>query len=90
MDYGLTGNSLKLSSSYLENKWQRCLVNGHPSHECGVPQGLYIRATISVDIYQWPLKSLISATPSMYGDTSSLTMASNNTANNEVQINKKP
>ena len=41
--YGVFGNAYELLSSYLDNRTQRCAVNGVISHPCtltcGIPQG---------------------------------------------------
>ena len=53
--YGLNDQSLNFFTSYLENRSQRCFVNGHLSQKVSeMPRstGLYTRATIVSDIYQ--------------------------------------
>ena len=75
--YGLTGVSHKLFSSYLDNRTQKCVVNGSLSEcctlKCGIPQGTILGPLLFL-LYINDLPNCLSGSvPRMYVDDTHLT-----------------
>ena len=74
--------------SYLENRSQRCFVNGRLSQKvsirCGVPQGSFVS-----NFYNDLPNCLDVVTTTMYADDTTLTFSASNTASLKEQINNE-
>ena len=80
--YGLTGVSHKLFSSYLDNRTQKCVVNGFLSEcctlKCGIPQGTILGPLLFL-LYINDLPNCLShSVPRMYADNTHLTYSNGN------------
>ena len=80
--YGLTGVSHKLFSSYLDNRTQKCVVNGSLSEcctlKCGIPQGIILGLLLFL-LYINDLPNCLShSVPRMYADDTHLTYSNGN------------
>ena len=80
--YGLTGVSHKLFSSYLDNRTQKCVVNGSLSEcctlKCGIPQGTILGRLLFL-LYINDLPNCLShSVPRMYADDTHLTYSNGN------------
>ena len=75
--YGISGITHKWFSSYLDNRSQKCLVNGSLSEcctfKCGIPQGTILGPLLFVlYINDWP-NCLSHSEPRIYGDDTHMT-----------------
>ena len=80
--YGLTGVSHKLFSSYLDNRTQKCVVNGSLSEcctlKCGIRQGIILGPLLFL-LYINDLPNCLShSVPRMYADDTHLTYSNGN------------
>ena len=89
--YGLRGSTLDWFSSYLSNRQQQCIVEGHLSNpqtvRCGVPQGSILGPLLFL-IYINDLPGCLQYTkPHMYADDTILSAASMSTTELQAKIN---
>ena len=93
--YGVKGIAYKLLSSYLENRTQKCSVNGVLSKSCtltcGIPQGTILGPLLFL-LYINDLPNCLSnSQPRMYADDTHLTYADNDIPDLEIngtQLNR--
>ena len=90
--YGVIGNAYELLSSYLDNRTQRCAVNGVISHTCiltcGITQGTILRPLLFL-LYINDLPNCLSnSQPRMYADDTHLTYAENDICSIEASLNQ--
>ena len=89
--YGVDQTTLCWFQSYLTERMQKCLVNGHLSNShvitCGVPQGSLIGPLLFLIYINDLPNCLREATPRMYADDTSITIASNSVAQIEEVLN---
>ena len=90
--YGVTGVSHKLFSSYLDNRPQKCGVNGSLSEcftlKCGIPQGT-ILGTLLFLLYINDLPNCLSdSVPRMYADDTHLTYSNGNIHSVQSSLNE--
>ena len=90
--YGLTGVSHKLFSSYLDNRTQKCVVNGSLSEcctlKCGIPQGTILGPLLFL-LYINDLPNCLShSVPRMYADDTHLTYSNGNIHSVQSSLNE--
>ena len=90
--YGVIGNAYELLSSYLDNRTQRCAVNGVISNTCtltcGIPQGTILGPLLFL-LYTNDLPNCLSnSKPRMYADDTHLTYADNDICSIETSLNQ--
>ena len=90
--YGVKGIAYKLLSSYLENRTQKCSVNGVLSKSCtltcGIPQGTILGPLLFL-LYINDLPNCLSnSQPRMYADDTHLTYADNDICSLEASLNQ--
>ena len=90
--YGVIGNAYELLSSYLDNRTQRCAVNGVISNTCtltcGIPQGTILGPLLFL-LYINDLPNCLSnSKPRMYADDTHLTYADNDICSIETSLNQ--
>ena len=90
--YGVKGIAYELLSSYLENRTQKCAVNGVLSKSCtltcGIPQGTILGPLLFL-LYINDLPNCLSnSQPRMYADDTHLTYADNDICSLEASLNQ--
>ena len=90
--YGLTGVSHKLFSSYLDNRTQKCVVNGSLSEcctlKCGIRQGIILGPLLFL-LYINDLPNCLShSVPRMYADDTHLTYSNGNIHSVQSSLNE--
>ena len=90
--YGVKGNAYKLLSSFLDNRTQKCAVNGVLSKSCtltgGIPQGTILGPLLFL-LYINDLPNCLSdSQPRMYADDTHLTYADNDICSTEASLNQ--
>jgi len=90
--YGDKGNAFELLSSYLDNRRQKCVVNGALSKirtlTCEIPQGT-ILGSLPFLLYVKDLPNCLSdSQPRMYADDTHLTYADNDICPIEASLNQ--
>ena len=90
--YGVKGNAYKLLSSYLDNRTQKCAVNGVLSKSCtltcGIPQGTILGPLLFL-LYINDLPNCLSdSQPRMYADDTRLIYADNDICSIEASLNQ--
>ena len=90
-NYGIQGVSFDWFSSYLNNRSQRCSINGSLSKSqvlsCGIPQGTILGPLLFL-LYINDLPNCLTHTqPRMYADDTHLTYASANAADLQSSLN---
>ena len=88
--YGVKGNAYELLSSYLNNRMQKCAVNGVLSKSCtltcGIPQGTILGPLLFL-LYINDLPNCLSnSQPRMYADDTHLTYADNDICSLEASF----
>ena len=90
MTYGITDSALDLLSSYLTDRKQKCQVNGTSSQlrkiHRGVPQGSILGHLLLIYINDLPT-CLEYATPRLFADDTSITVAGKSVNEKEVTLN---
>ena len=90
--YGIHGKSLKWFQSYLENRTQKCSVNGSLSNSCsltcGVPQGTILGPLLLLLYINDLPNCLTNCKSRMYADDTHLTYASSNLENVQFCLNE--
>ena len=90
--YGVSGNELAWFTSYLQDRWQLCKVNGISSQmeekHCGVPQGSCLGPLIfTVYINDLPF-CLESCLVTMYADDTGISFTAKNVDDLNMMLNK--
>ena len=90
--YGIHGKSFKWFQSYLENRTQKCSVNGSLSNSCsltcGVHQGTILGPLLFLLFFNDLPNCLLNCKPRMYAGDTHLTYASSNLENVQFCINE--
>ena len=80
-NYGIHGVAYKWFKSYLENRRQKCFVNGSLSKNCslrcGIPQGIILGALLFLIFISDLPNCLSNSHPRMYADDTNLTYSAN-------------
>ena len=92
-NYGIHGIAFEWFKSYLENRTQKCFVNGSLSEncslKCGIPQGTILGPLMFlVFINDLPNCNLSDSQPRMYADDTNLTYAGNDIYALESKLNQ--
>ena len=81
--YGFGASANQWFKSYLSNRRQKCLVNGHLSNSrsllCGIPQGTILGPLLFLIYINDLPNCLVHSKPRMYADDTHITFSSNNT-----------
>ena len=89
--YGVGSNSCNYFKSYLDNRAQKCFVNGSLSNSQpltrGIPQGTNLGLLLFVFYINDLPNCLVNSHPRMYADDTHLTFASNDVAHLEENMN---
>ena len=90
--HGVKGNTYELLSSYLDNRTQRCAVNGVISKTCtltrGIPRGTILGPLLFL-LYINDLPNCLSnSQPRMHADDTHLTYADNDICSMEASLNQ--
>lgn len=90
--YGISGVEKNWFRSYLNERRQRCFVNGHSSTnrflQCGVPQGTILGPLLFLIYINDPPNSLSHSLARLFADDSHLTYASNNISDINIKFNE--
>ena len=92
-NYGVDQKALRWFQSYLSDRSQKCSVNGHLSTAspitCGVPQGSIIGPLLFLVYINDLPNCLEKASPRMYADDTSISLAAANLSDLENKINRE-
>ena len=89
--YSARSNLADWFKSYLNNRTQKCFVNGSLSDSqpltCGIPQGTMLRLLLFILYINDLPNCLVNSHPRIYADDTRLTFASNDVAYGEENMN---
>jgi len=89
--YGVGRNSSNWFKSYLDNRTQKCFVNGSLSNSqpltCGIPQGSILGSLLFILYINDLPNCLVNSHPRLYADDTHLTFSSNDVAYLEENMN---